>query len=280
MTIFDHVTLFPNVRFNAGLADDFGSLFGKVAMLALDEDLTGLPNFVEPLTFAPNFLAEVKQTYLALKNFGDQVLADNSAAAAYANATQGDTPFYDREMTYKLLSDFKRQEQALSPAEARQREQQRASALTLLLGEDLETLSREAQSALKAAAPRADHMWRDLKGAPDPLQPDEMMDPEFGLIDDNFAKKRLTAWSILARMQKLGETAAFVTWDELSFNQCLALFPAAETFREASLKTAEAGFYKIPGIGIPDFLNVLQGKSLSGAGDSEEFVVIGLIKQY
>lgn len=274
MDIFDEIILFPHIRLTPEEAAVLPALCKLAAMLVPDGQIDGLPEVVKPYTLGAAAGKKVLQSYRQLKKFGDEVLAQNTEPGANVAAAPQRAPLYDRETPLHILSDFREAGQPEAPA-TELGQQILAAAVTLLLCEDVRQLQNEAQQALAGTTATSCAMWHELKGAPDPLASGETVPPP--AFDDDLMKKRLTAWSILARMLLTTNANVWLTFENSVLNLCLTEFEPQWPVKEIMLEKAKATFYQLP-VAQAEFMAWQANTDADCPIDSNEATILGFVE--
>lgn len=252
MALFETAMLFPHVKQPANRLAALGAIFDRTFMLVLDGTADTLPGNIRAVSPDPAVTLDLVNAYDGLKQFGDQVLSENTSPGDYTAFDPQKPPLYDREAMLGLLAEF--QSGTQKGAAPERDELYRSAALALMLSEDVACLQVQALNVLKNADEQSAYMWEELKGEPDPLQL-QTRDIELDLVDNRFVKKRLTAWGILARIHSV-DAGVYVTFDRATLEQCLETFEPDAPFKEVAAAGGKASFYSLP-VDHRGFLNAL-----------------------
>lgn len=244
MALFKTATLFPHVKLSAAQLTALEAFFEQISMLTPDGATAPLPGNIQALAPEPAVSRALLDAYAKLKQFGTEVLAQNPSSDGYSGFDASRPPLYDREAASGLLAEFQAGAKDADSAAREHEASYLAAALTLLLSEDMLCLQSQAFKALKDADAQSAFMWHALKGGSDPLS-SQALDIESDLPDERFAKKRLTAWAILARIHDI-DVDVYITFDRAALAQCLETFEPGAPFKELTAGNARAAFYLLP----------------------------------
>ena len=275
MTKFPQVVIFPHIKLTPEQAAVLPSLCDRADILVPDGRTDRLSSLVKPYTLDVGASEKVLQSYRELKKFGDEVLAQNASSGEYVAVDSLRAPVYDHETPLRIVSDFR----AATDADAAGPEISRqalAAAVTLLLSEDVQALQNEAHKALAGIGGKSQAMWQNLKGAPDPLQLNNEALPPY-MPDDGLMKKRLTAWSILAKMLLLTNIDVWLTFEKPVLDLCLAVFMPEKPLKEITFEKARAVFYQLP-LTPQSFAAWLADTDAAYVHDSGAAMIIGFVE--
>lgn len=277
MDILKEIVLFPHIRLTSAENAVLPALCERADMLVPDDRIGGLPSLVKPYTLGGAASEKVLQTYREFKKFADEVLAQKAAPIGYIPAEPQSVPLYDPETPSHILSDF-RTGVPFDVVVPQLNREVLTAAVTLLLSEDVLELQNEAHRVLASIDGKSKAMWRNLKGTSDPFQlDDDTLPPQ--AFDDGLMKKRLTAWSILARMLLLTDVNVWLTFEKPVIDLCLATFTPEKPLKEITLEKARVVFYQLP-LAPKSFAVWLTDTDAAYAHDSNEFISIGFVELY
>lgn len=271
MTLFTAATLFPHVKLTSQTLTVLAGCCGKLNMLSVNDAAPALPGNIKVFAPPKDVINEINAAYARLVKLRELSAKENVSLKHYTTAA---TPLYDKEAPLGLLSEFRAAftaDAGLSPAVS--------AALTLLLCEDLMRIIGEAAESILGAEGQSAVMWEQLKGHEDygNMRPDNMLQNlQHDLLNENVVKKRLTAWSILAKMHPI-ESELYITLDKATFDYCLQIFKPREPLREISANNVKAVFYKLA-VSPGDFLNALRGATDISAAACAAPVSMGYVE--
>lgn len=276
MTIYPEVVLFPHVRLSQDELTALPNLCGKAQMLVPDGLVAELPGYIKAVTPTAVLAADIRKAYEGLQKFGEQAMAEHASPKDYLAVGSAPEPLYDREAALGILAEFRTGATAAGDVAANdQNAAYRTVALTLLLSEDVASLQSQARNVLKGVEEQSAYMWDELKGGRDPLQL-QTRDIDLDLVDSGFIKKRLTAWSILARINAV-DAGVYVTFDKCSFEHCLMVFEPGAAIQKVIEKDLTAEFYQLP-VDAQGFLNGLTRPEADLAPAVDTAVVLGYVR--
>lgn len=269
MTLYPEAVLFPHVRLAANEAAAFNLFFNKITMLAPEGAAAALPDYVTAVVPNAALTDEILKAYANLQKIGANALAEN--IDYHTGQVSAAPPLYDKEAPLGILSEFR---EAGQPGPSKTDQAYIAAALTLMLSEDAAALDKEARKSLENANAATSEMWLKLKGGADPLQ--TAGDLYAGsLPDDGLVKKRLTAWSILARMQAF-ETGFLVTFDENLFNYCIQMFEPVGAVKQSVAGNLELVSYELQ-LNVCEFLDALAGPETGCSTLNHNIMTLGYV---